>query len=236
MPQLNPALATFRAAVDEHFPRRDKTSDGTIGDAAHQQRDSDHNPDPDGTIDAWDMDADLYGIGIPAGVVVYQIIGSFQVHVSSGYWIHNDEIAFRSNGWRREPYANYGGPNRNRHTKHVHFNTREQYEDSTAPFDLGGPMFTIDELLDTKFGSGGLGMPATTVRDWLKKGEDARQQVVKLTAATSQNFDAVDQEIAVIDSKLDSLIARVEALAGGTIDLDGLAVKVADLLAQRLQQ
>src|SRR5689334_3811705 len=56
---LNRALTAFRAAVNSAYPHRDKSSDGTIGDAAHQATSSDHNPDRDGSVDAWDMDNNL---------------------------------------------------------------------------------------------------------------------------------------------------------------------------------
>ncbi len=127
---LNRALTGFRAAVNARWPSRDRTSDGTIGDAAHAKRTSDHNPDADGSVDAWDMDVD--------GVDVELCKRAFQQHPSSGYWIHNDQIASRSDGWRRRPYA-YAGPTRNRHTRHVHWNTRPAQEDSTAPWNLVAP-------------------------------------------------------------------------------------------------
>jgi lysozyme family protein len=38
------ALKALRAQVDAAFPRRKKGNDGTVGDAAHQSRKSDHNP------------------------------------------------------------------------------------------------------------------------------------------------------------------------------------------------
>lgn len=122
---LNPALTRFRNEVNARWPRRDKTSDGTIGDAAHAARSSDHNPDSDGSVDAWDMDVD--------GVDVEACKRAFEAHEASGYWIHNDQIAFRDEGWRPRSYA-YAGPNRNRHTKHVHFNTRQSHERSTKPW------------------------------------------------------------------------------------------------------
>ncbi len=38
------SLLTLLSQVDAEWPRRKKDSDGTIGDTAHQSRDSDHNP------------------------------------------------------------------------------------------------------------------------------------------------------------------------------------------------
>lgn len=122
--RLNPALTRFREAVNAAYPNRDKTSDGTIGDTAHQATFSDHNPDPDGSIDAWDMDVDLNG---EPGVEHLKQV--FEAHESSRYWIHNRTIASRDNDWRRFPYT---GPNP--HDKHVHWNTRTSHENSTAPW------------------------------------------------------------------------------------------------------
>jgi hypothetical protein len=45
--------------VNKHWPKRDKRSDGWIGDKAHAGRQSDHNPDARGLVHALDIDADL---------------------------------------------------------------------------------------------------------------------------------------------------------------------------------
>jgi hypothetical protein len=121
---LNPALTRFRNAVNAAYPNRDKTSDGTIGDENHQAGISDHNPDLDGSVDAWDMDVD--------GVPVEDLKVVFQAHESSQYWIHNRQIATRGNGWKRVPYSGA-----NPHDKHVHWNTRTSHENSTAPWEVG---------------------------------------------------------------------------------------------------
>ncbi len=120
---LNRALSNFRDAVNAKWPNRDKTSDGTIGDQAHAERVSDHNPDADGSVDAWDMDVD--------GVDVELLKGVFEAHESSGYWIHNRQIAARTDGWKRRPYIGV-----NPHDKHVHWNTRGAFENSRAPWVL----------------------------------------------------------------------------------------------------
>ncbi|GGK32246.1 hypothetical protein GCM10010124_26270 [Pilimelia terevasa] len=132
---LNRALTTMRNEVNAAYPRRDKTSDGTIGDTAHQNTNSDHNPDRDGSVDAWDMDVDLGTPNNPAAVE--HIKARFQEHPAAEYWIHNDQIAIRGEGWRRRSYA-YAGPGRNRHNHHVHFNTRPQHEGSTQPWGITG--------------------------------------------------------------------------------------------------
>jgi hypothetical protein len=141
---LNPALSQFRAEVNAEYPGRDKGSDGTIGNEAHQVTNSDHNPDVDGSIDAWDMDVEVNGPGRPFLDDVERLKKVFQAHPSSGYWIHNDQIASRDGSWVRRSYA-YAGPNRNRHDKHVHWNTRPAFENSTVPWEIDKPM-TITEL------------------------------------------------------------------------------------------
>lgn len=137
---LNPALSRFRREVDAAYPNRDRASDGTLGDEYHQATNSDHNPDRDGSVDAWDMDVELNGPGEPYQPDVEWLKFVFECHESSWYWIHNSEIASRGNGWIREPYA---GPNT--HKGHVHWNTRESHENSAEPWRVA--MLTAREII-----------------------------------------------------------------------------------------
>lgn len=121
---LNPALTRFRQAVNARWPKRDKTSDGTLGDLAHSKTASDHNPDPDGSVDAWDMDID--------GVDVAACIAAAIAHESIQYVIYNRRITSRSMPGGLGTWHPYTGPNP--HDKHVHFNTRTSHETSTAPW------------------------------------------------------------------------------------------------------
>lgn len=52
-------LADLRTQLNEAAPNRDKSSDGWIGDEAHQDRTSSHNPDDtSGSKPEWDGDSD----------------------------------------------------------------------------------------------------------------------------------------------------------------------------------
>jgi hypothetical protein len=52
------SLTSLLAEVNGAYPYRDKTSDGWIGDAAHRQKVSDHNPNKHDVVQAQDFDED----------------------------------------------------------------------------------------------------------------------------------------------------------------------------------
>jgi hypothetical protein len=52
------SLLKLREQVNELYPDRKKTDDGTIGDERHQSSQSDHNPDPQGVVRAMDLTHD----------------------------------------------------------------------------------------------------------------------------------------------------------------------------------
>ena len=108
---LAPSLVALRAELDAKWPRRDRSSDGWIGDAAHSSRASQHNPDwssvPPGAVDALDVDID----GIDVALLLDSLITDRRVW----YVIYNRQIWSRTNGWKPRRYTGA-----NPHTKHVH--------------------------------------------------------------------------------------------------------------------
>lgn len=207
---LNTALTKFRTAVNAAYSARDFASDGTIGDTAHAGTSSDHNPDPAGqvdagSVDAWDMDVDLTP-GRSAAADIEALKRLFQAHPSSAYWIHNDQICKRSTGWKRESYA-YAGANRNRHTAHVHWNTRESHENSSVAWviDGGGAELTGEEKIKLH------------VLGWfMQNGVIAQMDPVTIPALSEAGYGG-----ATVPNKLAQKLAAITAaIAAGAVDID----------------
>jgi len=128
------------AAINAKYPRRDKTSDGTIGDAAHATRSSDHNPwvkDAHGqpVVRARDVDVD----GVDAAWIVEQLrltgrAGDRRL-TGGGYVIYNRRITKPDfSGW-----SVYTGSNPHDHHFHVSFSQDQAGYDDPGPWPfLGG--------------------------------------------------------------------------------------------------
>ncbi|MEU0514307.1 peptidoglycan-binding domain-containing protein [Amycolatopsis sp. NPDC006125] len=139
------ALVDLRTEVNTRWPNRDKTSDGTIGDAAHASRSSDHNPwvidreDGLGVVRALDIDVD----GIDAGWLAEYLrqrgltghdgrTGDHRL-IGGGYVIFNRRITKPDfSGWKV-----YTGSNP--HTSHVHVSlTQSGAYDDRAGWGIAG--------------------------------------------------------------------------------------------------
>ena len=104
---LAPSLAQLRREINARWPGRDKSTDGTIGDAAHSSRVSDHNPNARRSVNAIDIDED----GIDAWGLVDLAITDPRVN----YVIYERKIWQRKHGFKPRPYSGI-----NAHTKHIH--------------------------------------------------------------------------------------------------------------------
>ena len=107
------SLDTLRKQVNAMAPGRSVASDGTIGDAAHSARTSDHNPNDDGVVTAMDITNDPLH-GLDSGVLAEQLRVSQDPRIK--YVISNSRIfSSKEKPWTWRPYTGT-----NAHTKHVH--------------------------------------------------------------------------------------------------------------------
>lgn len=137
--------------IKARWPHHDTASDGTIGDAAHQSRDSDHNPwvidaDGYGVVRARDIDEDLDGATADTGPDASWLAEHLRALGAAGdvrlanygYVIYEGRIAggnpARGPGrWQWRPYTGT-----NAHRKHVHVSLSRDADgyDSTAPWGI----------------------------------------------------------------------------------------------------
>lgn len=132
--RLAKSLETLRSQINAAYPNRSKASDGTIGDAAHAASASDHNPNRNNVVCAFDITHD------PArGLDAHKLAEYLRTHRHPNlrYIISNARIAGWWTNWQWQPSSG--------HTQHVHISvgtlgvgdgqTYDRY-DSTQKWDI----------------------------------------------------------------------------------------------------
>ncbi|BAL86491.1 hypothetical protein AMIS_12710 [Actinoplanes missouriensis 431] len=143
---LVPSLVRLRADLNAIAPGRDRASDGTIGDRAHQASVSDHNDDEVGRVPirdadrkhevhAFDADDDLRTPNLTMEMVVQHILRRCRSGAEKRlrYIIYNRRIWEASNSWRQRAYTG-ASP----HTEHAHFSAsyETRHEADTSSWRL----------------------------------------------------------------------------------------------------
>lgn len=140
---LVPCLVKLRDEFNDLAPHRDKASDGSIGDVAHEERESDHNRDETGNVPIKDADKvqEVHAIDVDTDLRVPDLDMERCVQFTLNrcrtgkenrlrYIIYNRRIWSASNGWRQQKYTGA-----NPHDKHAHFsssyNTAREADQST---------------------------------------------------------------------------------------------------------
>ena len=133
-PKLSKAGEKLRSQIDHAYPDRDKTSDGWIGNAAHQLTPSDHNPSkPLGIVRAIDIDRDLSGSAKPdlMPYLADQIRICAKKDKRIKYIIFERRIASAKSLWRWRTYRGI-----NPHVKHCHVSFNETGDLDPRPFNI----------------------------------------------------------------------------------------------------
>jgi len=130
--RLSKSVIQLREQADDAYPSRKRHSDGTIGDAKHSTRKSDHNPDPDtGYVRAIDLDADFNEQASTAAYIADQIRIAAKSDKRIAYVIFNHKIASARSFWRWRKYTGV-----NPHTKHIHISFTKAGDTDSKFFNI----------------------------------------------------------------------------------------------------
>lgn len=133
--RLAKSLVRLREQINAAYPGRDKTSDGSIGDAKHKSRRSDHNPHIEykgqGIVTAIDIDEDVDQTG-----TVEPIIKAIQASLDPRvkYIIYEGRITIKGDIQRWKKYSGV-----NPHRQHAHISVRSDPKlfDDTRDWSIG---------------------------------------------------------------------------------------------------
>lgn len=125
--RLAKSLKKLQEQINEMAPGRSRVSDGTIGDAAHSARESDHNPNAQGIVAAIDVTHDPSG-GCDGLFLSRSLIADSRVK----YVIFNRQIwKARTGQWEF-----YGGKGKQPHDHHVHVSVKPDVLDHTQDWAI----------------------------------------------------------------------------------------------------
>lgn len=179
--RLAKSLEKFRDQINQQFPSRSKLSDGTIGDAAHASRDSDHNPHVRegsmGVVTAIDITHDPR-TGCDTWTMAEQLRQSRDPRIK--YIISNKRICSSTTSpwtWRT-----YTGSNPHSHHIHVSVHSTKAHYDDTRDWQLNFAGMEISSAGDT--------LPERPLLRRGSKGEHVRTVQRLLGVAVDGDFGA----------------------------------------------
>lgn len=129
--RLAASLDTLRKQIDAARPARRKDWDGTIGDASHAARASDHNPNDAGVVTAIDITHDPAG-GVDSYTLAEWLRQKRDPRIK--YVISNGRIFSSTvSPWTWRPYT---GTSKHDHHVHVSVSASASLYDAAQPWDL----------------------------------------------------------------------------------------------------
>lgn len=226
MAVLTTALTRLRGDFNERFPRRDKTSDGWIGDARHAESTSGHNPDESGggeyedadskdEVRAIDVDVDFGEPGVTAQEVVDAVLSVPADLARLRYIIYDRRIWSRNTAWKPRAYTGA-----NPHDKHIHFSGAPEADESAASWrsvlNVGSDMNWNDDVVPSgdpanptwgvAWAFGEMLRRQAAARDFAKAAVDA---VAALAAGDAQRAQEI---LAAVEQVDESVLSGLGAL------------------------
>lgn len=132
--RLAKSLEVLLQQLDARWPKRNKARDGSIGDAKHSARESDHNPNGSGVVCALDVTNDPPN-EVHASLIAEAIRSSRDSRVKYIIYNHFMMRSYAKPGIPAWTWAPYSGPNS--HDSHIHISVLAAKADDAAPWLIG---------------------------------------------------------------------------------------------------
>lgn len=236
------SLLKLREQANKAWPNRATASDGTIGDAAHATRDSDHNPwvrdGPMGVVTALDITHDP-GDGADMNRLAEALRASRDPRVKYLIWNRRICRAYAKSSYAAWAWAPYTGSNPHTHHLHISVQPTKSLYDSVRAWPMPGattPAPEVDDLTPEQdrilkrlegqekaadwqwYGAGREGVVGTHANR-LQRAMDASE----LAVAKS---DALEQQVAELKAMVEQLAARQD-VEGEPLDYERLGREIA---------
>lgn len=167
------SLKTLRRQINDAFPDRDKTSDGSIGDTAHSARKSDHNPNAAGVVTAIDVDENIAGPNSEASGIVAALQASRDPRIK--YIIYEKRITVPGDITRWKPYT---GPSPHDHHFHISVASDPRLYDDPRPWQISSTAAPAESPSLADSGANSQAKPLSIrtlmVKQPLMQGDDVR--------------------------------------------------------------
>lgn len=254
-PILTPALVALRHGFDVASPGRDRTTDGWIGNAAHQLEVSGHNPDDTPGVRAEYSDSDSIpevraidvDVDLRASFTMQDVINRILLTPNDlrrlRYIIFNRTIWSRNGGWVGNTYSGTDP-----HTNHAHFSGDPLTDNDSSPWSVEqfGDTMPLSDVVR------GTDQPDRTVEECLSDGENIRNWGVAPESAKlgpgappdNSRYGLLHSRVKTIDSNVSALMETVNALrdevatlkAANNATPEQIATATADLIKNRLAE
>jgi len=221
--RLAESLKALRTQLNEAYPQRRKSSDGTIGDEAHASRSSDHNPwvkdGATGIVTAIDLTHDPAS-GVDSQKLAEAILASRDERIK--YVISNKRICSGSDGPSPWVWRKYTGSNP--HNKHMHLSVKpdkDLYDKKTrwaVKFPAAKIVTPPEEkpLVKSKIAQGSATVGAVEVGSAVTTANDALDKLAQTKDATDR-IGITDQIMAVASNPRFIIAILVVAICVGII-------------------
>ena len=245
-PVLTKALTRLRGDFNARFPTRDKGTDGWIGDEAHQEHVSGHNPDDtEGSkseytdadtkaeVRAIDVDKDLRDAVVSMQAVINLILKTTNDLKRLKYIIFNRQIWSKSNNWVVREYTGTNG-----HTEHAHFSGDPAYDEDASAWSvltIGGTMALTQADVDLILRSDAVPWVAGhqytvggAINDTAQRVITIRELVTEINATVKVHSEALSKltsDVAELKTLMAAMMAMLEnqtpAPITGTVFVSG---------------